>query len=153
MSRNSLLALTAGTAGALLLGYCIYYDRKRRSDPNYKKKVHERRQKTNPLPFVCDYRGESTSDDTFELNDHEVVQHYFQNEIKMAEDLFRQAKLDAGLVHLANAIMVCAQPVALLEAMKVALPDRIFNLLLTKLPDLQLPNPLGETTGVDLALD
>lgn len=149
MSRNSLLVLTAGTAGAILLGYCIYYDRKRRSDPNYKRKVHERRQKINALPFVYD----AASEETFELNDHEVVQHYFQNEIRLAEDLFRQAKLDTGLVHLANAIMVCAQPVALLEAMKVALPERIFNLLLTKLPDLQLPDPFAEAMDMELALD
>ncbi|EDW06253.1 mitochondrial import receptor subunit TOM20 homolog [Drosophila mojavensis] len=150
MSRNSLLALTAGTAGAILLGYCIYYDRKRRSDPNYKRKVHERRQKVNTLPFAYNATHRLNLS---ELNDHEMVQHYFQNEIKVAEDLFRQAKLDMGLVHLANAIMVCAQPVALLEAMKVALPERIFNMLLTKLPELQLPEPLPETTEIDLPLD
>ncbi|TDG39286.1 hypothetical protein AWZ03_014293 [Drosophila navojoa] len=143
MSRNSLLALTAGTAGAILLGYCIYYDRKRRSDPNYKRKVHERRQQVNTLPSV--YQPTSRLN-LSELNNHEVVQHYFQNQIKLAEDLFRQAKLDMGMVHLANAIMVCAQPVALMEAMKVALPERIYNMLLTKLPDLEMTEPMPETT-------
>jgi len=29
----------AGVCGALFLGYCVYFDRKRRSDPDYKKKV------------------------------------------------------------------------------------------------------------------
>lgn len=29
----------AGLLGSLFVGYCIYFDRKRRSDPNYKKKV------------------------------------------------------------------------------------------------------------------
>lgn len=30
----------AGIAGAVaFVGYCLYFDRKRRSDPNYKKKV------------------------------------------------------------------------------------------------------------------
>jgi hypothetical protein len=29
----------AGFAGSLFLGYCVYFDKKRRSDPDYKKKV------------------------------------------------------------------------------------------------------------------
>ena len=29
----------AGMLGSLFVGYCIYFDRKRRSDPDYKKKV------------------------------------------------------------------------------------------------------------------
>lgn len=32
-----------GVAGTLFLGYCIYFDKKRRSDPEYKKKVRERK--------------------------------------------------------------------------------------------------------------
>ncbi len=28
-----------GMVGSLFLGYCVYFDRKRRSDPDYKKKV------------------------------------------------------------------------------------------------------------------
>lgn len=28
-----------GLAGSLFLGYCVYFDKKRRSDPDYKKKV------------------------------------------------------------------------------------------------------------------
>ena len=29
----------AGLAGSLFLGYCVYFDKKRRRDPDYKKKV------------------------------------------------------------------------------------------------------------------
>lgn len=35
-------ALAAGVCGALLVGYCIYFDRKRRSDPNFKNRLRER---------------------------------------------------------------------------------------------------------------
>lgn len=38
--RSSVIA--AGVCGALLVGYCIYFDRKRRSDPNFKNKLRER---------------------------------------------------------------------------------------------------------------
>ena len=33
--------MLAGVAGTLFLGYCIYFDRKRRSDPEFKKKLRE----------------------------------------------------------------------------------------------------------------
>lgn len=35
-------AIAAGVCGALFVGYCIYFDRKRRSDPNFKTKLRER---------------------------------------------------------------------------------------------------------------
>lgn len=31
-----------GAAGLAFVGYCIYFDRKRRSDPLYKEKIRER---------------------------------------------------------------------------------------------------------------
>lgn len=42
ISRTT-LGIAAGVAGTLFLGYCIYFDKKRRSDPEYKKKVRERK--------------------------------------------------------------------------------------------------------------
>lgn len=35
-------AIAAGVGAALFVGYCIYFDRKRRSDPNFKSKLRER---------------------------------------------------------------------------------------------------------------
>ncbi|KAH8396406.1 hypothetical protein KR222_009810, partial [Zaprionus bogoriensis] len=147
-NNNYLLALTVGAAGALLLGYCIYYDRKRRADPDYRRKVRERRQKSlrqYPMSFSALTASESMDSHisavqghSFQLTDHEIVQHYFQNEIKLGEELFRVGKLDEGLMHMANAIMLCAQPAALMDTMKLALPNRIYNSLLSKLPELQL---------------
>uniref|UniRef100_A0A8C5XTC2 Uncharacterized protein n=1 Tax=Microcebus murinus TaxID=30608 RepID=A0A8C5XTC2_MICMU len=40
--RNS---ATAGVCRALFIGYCIYFDRKGRSDPNFKNRLRERRKK------------------------------------------------------------------------------------------------------------
>lgn len=41
ISRTT-LGIAAGIAGTIFLSYCIYFDKKRRSDPDYKKKVRER---------------------------------------------------------------------------------------------------------------
>uniref|UniRef100_A0A8C9E1F1 Uncharacterized protein n=1 Tax=Phocoena sinus TaxID=42100 RepID=A0A8C9E1F1_PHOSS len=43
--RNS--AISAGVCRALFIGYCIYFDRRRRSDPNFKNRLRERRKKQN----------------------------------------------------------------------------------------------------------
>lgn len=42
ISRTT-LGIAAGIAGTIFLSYCIYFDKKRRSDPEYKKKVRERK--------------------------------------------------------------------------------------------------------------
>ena len=43
MSGRFLAVCAVGMAGSLFLGYCVYFDKKRRSDPDYKKKVLERK--------------------------------------------------------------------------------------------------------------
>uniref|UniRef100_A0A672PQV3 Translocase of outer mitochondrial membrane 20 n=1 Tax=Sinocyclocheilus grahami TaxID=75366 RepID=A0A672PQV3_SINGR len=35
-------AIAAGVCGAIFIGYCIYFDRKRRSDPSFKPRLRER---------------------------------------------------------------------------------------------------------------
>lgn len=48
--NKTTIGIAAGVAGTLFLGYCIYFDKKRRSDPEYKKKVRERM-----LSLDCNY--------------------------------------------------------------------------------------------------
>ena len=48
VGRNS--AIAAGVCGALFIGYCIYFDRKRRSDPNFKNRLREREWAPCPEP-------------------------------------------------------------------------------------------------------
>ena len=43
MVSKAAIGLAAGICGTLFIGYCIYFDRKRRSDPNFKKKLRERK--------------------------------------------------------------------------------------------------------------
>ena len=43
----------AGLAGSLFLGYCIYFDKKRRRDPDYKKKVLASKIKQWCMIIIC----------------------------------------------------------------------------------------------------
>lgn len=59
--NKTAIGIAAGVAGTLFLGYCIYFDNKRRKDPDYKKKVRERKSKMSPnfcgcVCFFIDWR-------------------------------------------------------------------------------------------------
>lgn len=43
MVSKTALGIAAGIFGTLFVGYCVYFDRQRRKDPNFKKKLRERK--------------------------------------------------------------------------------------------------------------
>lgn len=127
-SRNS--AIAAGVCGALFIGYCIYFDRKRRSDPNFKNRLRERRKKQK---LAKERAGLSKLPD---LKDAEAVQKFFLEEIQLGEELLAQGEYEKGVDHLTNAIAVCGQPQQLLQVLQQTLPPPVFQMLLTKLPTI-----------------
>ncbi|KAF4082980.1 mitochondrial import receptor subunit TOM20 homolog B [Ictalurus punctatus] len=123
-------AIAAGVGAALLVGYCIYFDRKRRSDPNFKSKLRERRKKQKAAQEKA---GLSRLPD---LKDAEAVQKFFLEEIQLGEELLAQGDYEKGVDHLTNAIAVCGQPQQLLQVLQQTLPPPVFQMLLTKLPTI-----------------
>ncbi|XP_066503860.1 mitochondrial import receptor subunit TOM20 homolog B [Hoplias malabaricus] len=123
-------AIAAGVGAALLVGYCIYFDRKRRSDPNFKRKLRERRKKQKAAQEKA---GISRLPD---LKDAEAVQKFFLEEIQLGEELLAQGDYEKGVDHLTNAIAVCGQPQQLLQVLQQTLPPPVFQMLLTKLPTI-----------------
>ena len=41
MLNKNLVAAVAGGVGLAFIGYCFYFDKKRRSDPDFKKKLRD----------------------------------------------------------------------------------------------------------------
>ncbi|XP_020310066.1 translocase of outer mitochondrial membrane 20 [Oncorhynchus kisutch] len=121
--------MVAGVAGALFIGYCVYFDRKRRSDPNFKKRLQERRSKQKSSQ-------EKTVLRLPDLKDAEAVQKFFLEEIQLGEELLAQGDCEMGVDHLTNAIAVCGQPQQLLQVLQQTLPPPVFQMLLTKLPTI-----------------
>uniref|UniRef100_A0A8C8GI58 Mitochondrial import receptor subunit TOM20 homolog n=1 Tax=Oncorhynchus tshawytscha TaxID=74940 RepID=A0A8C8GI58_ONCTS len=117
--------IAAGVCGALFVGYCIYFDRKRRSDPNFKNRLREREK-------VCVVELLQLPD----LKDAEAVQKFFLEEIQLGEELLAQGDYENGIEHLTNAIAVCGQPQQLLQVLQQTLPPPVFQMLLTKLPTI-----------------
>ena len=84
--NKSTIGLVAGICGGLFIGYCIYFDKKRRSDPNYKKKVLERRRKELE-------EKERKSELNINFNDPVEVQRVFLQELEQGEELLQQGAL------------------------------------------------------------
>uniref|UniRef100_A0A3B3DU09 Translocase of outer mitochondrial membrane 20 n=1 Tax=Oryzias melastigma TaxID=30732 RepID=A0A3B3DU09_ORYME len=121
-------AVVAGVCGALLVAYCFYFDRKRRSDPQFKQKLRERN-------FLI--QRTAASEEFFpDLKDPEAVQKFFLKEIELGEELLSQGEFEKGVDHLTNAIAVCGQPQQLLQVLQQTLPPPVFQMLLTKLPTI-----------------
>uniref|UniRef100_A0A674N2P8 Translocase of outer mitochondrial membrane 20 n=1 Tax=Takifugu rubripes TaxID=31033 RepID=A0A674N2P8_TAKRU len=123
-------AVVVGACGALLVAYCIYFDRKRRNEPHFKEKLRERKlprqprepARAQPLTVLPD------------LKDPEAVQRFFLQEIQLGEEHLAAGELETGVDHLTNAIAVCEQPQKLLQVLQQTLPPPVFQMMLSRLP-------------------
>ncbi|KAK8379268.1 hypothetical protein O3P69_019255 [Scylla paramamosain] len=127
--RNA-LGVVCGVAGAIFVGYCLYFDHRRRSDPNFKKKLRERRRRA--------HRGRASGGAVTwpNLKDQEAVQKFFLSEVQAGEELLAQGEIEGGVDHLSRAVAVCGQPQQLLQVLQQTLPPQVFQLLLHKLPSV-----------------
>ncbi|KAH8299313.1 hypothetical protein KR044_000347 [Drosophila immigrans] len=125
--NKTAIGIAAGLAGTLFIGYCIYFDKKRRNEPDYKKKVRERRRRNR--------KTGSAKQGMPNLNDHEAIERYFLQEIQLGETLIARGDFETGVEHLANAIVVCGQPARLLQVLQSSLPAQVFAMLIIKMQE------------------
>jgi len=121
------LGLWAGLGTAAFVGYCIYFDSKRRSHPDFKRKLREKRKAAS--------KGQSKSagPQLPDFSDQEAVQRFFLQEVQMGEELLATGDIQNGVEHLSLAVAVCGQPHSLLSVLQQTLPPQIYQLLLQNL--------------------
>jgi len=121
-----------GVVGAAVLGYCVYFDHRRRSDPDFKLKLREKRRKatrqkkeesTENRKNVPDFNGDPTQ-----------AQAFFLQEVQLGEELLSEGDYEGAVEHLATAVMMCGQPQQLLQILNQTLPPQVFKMLLERLP-------------------
>ncbi|XP_020290377.1 mitochondrial import receptor subunit TOM20 homolog B-like [Pseudomyrmex gracilis] len=125
MMSKAAVGIAVGIAG-IFVGYCFYFDQKRRSDPDFKKKLRERR-KTKK-------QAQKASSRILDLRDRELVQKFFLQEVQLGEEMLACGEVETGIEHLANAVAVCGQPEHLLSVLQKTLPPPIFQILAQRLP-------------------
>lgn len=130
MNKPNVGVAIAGGLGLAFIGYCFYFDRKRRSDPDFKKKLIEKRLRQRQA------RNDKDSSKYPDLTDETAVQSFFMSEIALGEQLMGLGDIENGVEHLANAVAVTAHKENLLNVLRSTLPDPIFRLLVEKLPEV-----------------
>jgi len=125
------LGLWAGLGTAAFLGYCIYFDRKRRSHPDFRRKLREKRKAANRGG------GDSSGPQLPDFSDQEAVQRFFLQEVQLGEELLATGDISNGVEHLSLAVAVCGQPHSLLGVLQQTLPPQIYQLLLQNLDTAQ----------------
>ncbi|CAG5116948.1 unnamed protein product [Candidula unifasciata] len=130
MLSRTTLGIAAAGAGICFIGYCFYFDRKRRSDPDFKTKLKERRKRSRQQKSR---NGSSTLPD---LTNPEALQRFFLQEVQKGEEFLAMGDIEEGVEHLSNAVAVCGQPQQLLQVLQQTLPPQVFALLVQKLPSV-----------------
>ncbi|KAK4290709.1 hypothetical protein Pmani_036409 [Petrolisthes manimaculis] len=135
MLSKGTLGVCVGVAGAVFLGYCIYFDQRRRTHPNFKKTLRDRRRRRGVGNTGVGSTGGGSGNTAWpNLKDQEAVQKFFLAQVQCGEELLSQGDIEGGVDHLSRAVAVCGQPQQLLQVLQQTLPPQVFTLLLHKLP-------------------
>ncbi|KAM9068414.1 TOMM20-like protein 1 isoform X2 [Sarcophilus harrisii] len=119
---------TLGACGAVaFLGYCVYFDKKRRGDPEFKRRLRDKRRAEQQ-------KAKERGVQARESLKNEKLQEFFLQEVQMGELWLSRGEHKMGVEHLTNAILVCGQPQKLLQVFKQTLPPVVFDMLMRKLP-------------------
>ena len=82
--------LWAGLGTAAFVGYCIYFDSKRRSHPDFKRKLREKRK------AAVKGQSKSSGPQLPDFSDQEAVQRFFLQEVQMGEELLATGDIQNG---------------------------------------------------------
>ncbi|EDW80957.1 uncharacterized protein Dwil_GK19183 [Drosophila willistoni] len=119
--------ILVGLTGVLFLGYCVYFDYKQHLDPDFKKKLHERRRR-----YRLAKKDKSGSPDMPDMCDHNEIERFFMKQVQLGESRIVGGDLEGAVDHFFNAVIVCNQPARLLHVLQGVLPPEVFNELVTK---------------------
>ncbi|CAF0830113.1 unnamed protein product [Rotaria sordida] len=128
--------------GVSFVGYCMYFDRKRRNAPDFIEKLKAKRQKQK--------LSSGNSRNNINMSNPESMRQYFLEQIQYGEDCLSRGDFDNGIEHLAKAILVCSQPQNLIVFFQQTLPSEIFQELINRLPRIaqSVHNPSSLSAGV-----
>jgi import receptor subunit TOM20 len=126
LPKNAVFA--AGICGAVFVGYCVYFDRKRRSDPDFKRKLKERR-------VLKKLQEESKTGIKFPTQvDEASINSFIFEQLQMGEDLLIEGSMEEAARHLAYGIIAGGRPMEMLDVMRQTVPPPIIDMIGSQLP-------------------
>lgn len=125
MVSRLFISVVAGVTAAV--GYCIYFDHKRRSDPNYRQRVRERRAKLR--------QAANRANGMPDPSDPEAVQRYFMLQLQRGEACMMNGMIEESIMHFCNAVRASGSPSQILRILSDSLPPQVFNLIVKRLSE------------------
>uniref|UniRef100_A0A0N4ZW14 Mitochondrial import receptor subunit TOM20 homolog n=1 Tax=Parastrongyloides trichosuri TaxID=131310 RepID=A0A0N4ZW14_PARTI len=116
-------------AGAAAIGTGIVLDYIRRSDPDYKKKVRERRKNANK-----NVNSSKITLPKINPNNPSEVQSLFMQEVQIGEECMSSGRVEEGIDHIAVAVNLCGYPQQLLQVFQQTFPPEHFEKLIERIP-------------------
>ena len=124
--------VVAGLALAAGVGYCIYFDHKRRSDPLFKQKLKAKREQA-----ALDAKKEKASKIKMpNLSDPAAVQAFLFEQIQLGEQCIAAGDNEQAVEHLAVAVLISGQP-QILQVFQQQLEPEVYMLLVAKVRQMQ----------------
>lgn len=125
LTMNGRVASIAALASlASFVGYCIYFDSKRRRDPEYRRNVHNRREYLRQL-------SRSQNDMYLSSIKSEVIKYFLQN-VYLGERHAKRNDWHRAVRCFANAIMICADPSILLVKLQKVMPKELYDQIMIR---------------------
>jgi import receptor subunit TOM20 len=124
-----MMSVLAGGICAGFLAYCVYFDRKRRSDPNFKTKLREKR-----LKEEIEKHEKTSQNDYPDLSTSTGLESFFVSEMQLGQQLLSTGDIENGTEHIAFAVLVTPNKEELLGFLSSQLPDDVFQMIVRKIP-------------------
>uniref|UniRef100_A0A0K0DZE8 Mitochondrial import receptor subunit TOM20 homolog n=1 Tax=Strongyloides stercoralis TaxID=6248 RepID=A0A0K0DZE8_STRER len=115
--------------GAAAIGTGIVLDYIRRSDPQYKDKIRQRRKNASKGAKTSCVKLPSINPD----NPSEI-QTLFMQEVQIGEECMSIGKIEEGIDHIAVAVNLCGYPQQLLQVFQQTFPPEHFEKLIERIP-------------------
>ncbi|KRZ66724.1 Mitochondrial import receptor subunit TOM20 -like protein B [Trichinella papuae] len=130
----------SGLAGALFVAYCIYFDRKRRQDPQYKKKVAEKRKKQTEM---------TKKKNKIKLPTNPLeMQAFVSYHAQLLEECASRNKYEEAAEHLAYIFACSGESGQMQDMVRYMFPPIVMQQMESKLPAVreELYSVLGSNT-------
>ncbi|KAI9281180.1 MAS20 protein import receptor-domain-containing protein [Sporodiniella umbellata] len=122
------------------IGYIIYFDKQRRSDPNFKKHLKRERKKQAKNQKEAEKEAIDSAEKTVELvlksvaeesfpESPEEKEKYFMEQVSAGEALVQQNLIHESIVHFYKALKIYPSPLELLNIFQQTLPEHAFRLV------------------------
>lgn len=125
MVSKVFVGVVAGVTAAV--GYCIYFDHKRHSDPFFRQKLLEKRARRKAAAG----RASGMPDPS----DPEAMQRYFMVQLQRGEACLMNGMVEESVQHFVNAVKASGSPSQIMRILAESLPPQVFAFIVKKLDE------------------